>query len=75
MGPKNFWVRKTFWLQTKLWIQKKFQKTSKKISPQKLSQKMFVKIGSVTAEILVIWTNVARTYVAWTNATMTTAIC
>ena len=30
-----------------------------------------VKIGSVTAEILLIWTNVARTNVAWTNFYLT----
>ena len=30
-----------------------------------------VKIGPVTTEILLIWTNVARTNVAWTNVTMT----
>ena len=28
-----------------------------------------VKIGSVTAEIFLIWTNVARTNVAWINVT------
>ena len=28
-----------------------------------------VKIGSVTPEIFLIWTNVARTNVAWTNVT------
>ena len=30
-----------------------------------------VKIGSVTAEIFLIWTYVARTNVAWTNVTVT----
>ena len=30
---------------------------------------ILVKIGSVTAEIFLIWTNVARTNVAWTNVT------
>ena len=34
-----------------------------------------VKIGSVTAEIFLIWTNVARTNVAWTNVTVTVVIC
>ena len=34
-----------------------------------------VKIGSVTAEIFVIWTNVTWTNVAWANATMTVGIC
>ena len=27
----------------------------------------FIKIGAVTAEIFLIWTNVARTNIAWTN--------
>ena len=30
-----------------------------------------VKIGSVRAEIFLIWTNVAKTDVAWTNVTVT----
>ena len=29
------------------------------------------KMGSVTAEVLLIWTNVARTNVAWTNVDLT----
>ena len=33
-----------------------------------------VKIGLVTAEIFLIWTNVVRTNVAWTNVTMTVGI-
>ena len=39
--------------------------------PKKLGPKSFVKIRRVTAEILLIWTNVARVCVAWTNVTMT----
>jgi len=34
-----------------------------------------VKIGPVRAEILLIWRNVARTNVAWTNVTVTVYIC
>ena len=34
-----------------------------------------VKIGSVTAEIFLIRTNVARTNVAWTNVTVTVGMC
>ena len=30
-----------------------------------------MKIGSVRAEIFLIWTNVAKTNVAWTNVTVT----
>ena len=31
-------------------------------------------MGSVIAEILLLWTNVARTNVAWTNVTVTVRI-
>ena len=41
---------------------------------QKLCPKSFVKIGSVTAEIFMIWANFARTNVSWTNVTMTVEI-
>ena len=34
----------------------------------------FVNIRSVTAEIFLIWTDVARTNVAWTNVTATVGI-
>ena len=34
-----------------------------------------VKIGPVTAEILLIWTNVARTNVVWTSVTVLVYIC
>ena len=47
------------------------KKCSTKIkAPKKLGPKNLVEIGSVLVEILLIWTNVARTYVAWTNVTM-----
>ena len=47
----------------------------KKLRAQKnLGPKRLVTIGSVTAEILLIWTNVARTNVAWTNVTVTVGI-
>ena len=36
-----------------------------------MDPKSWMKIGSVTAEILLIWT----TYVAWTNVTITIGIC
>ena len=55
---KNFWVKKSFGSK----------------DPKKLDPKSSVKIGLVTPEILLIWTNVARTYVAWTNLTMTVGI-
>ena len=34
-----------------------------------------IQIGPVTAEILLIWTNVPRTNVAWTNVVVTVVIC
>ena len=37
--------------------------------------KSLVKIGSVTAEIFPIWTNVDWTNVAWTNVTVTVGMC
>ena len=33
-----------------------------------------IKIGSVTVEIFLIWTNVARTNVAWTNVNLIVGI-
>ena len=44
---------------------------SKKIKALKIfSSKSLVKIGSVTAEILLIWTNVDNTNVAWKDVSM-----
>ena len=39
------------------------------------SNKILVKIRSVTAETFLIWTNVKRTNVAWINITATVDIC
>ena len=56
----------------------------RQISPQQLNLlemvpgaylKTFVKIMSVTAELFLIWTNVARTNVAWTNVIVAVEIC
>ena len=60
-GPKNFWVKKIF--------------GSKKFWPPKFGSKSLVKRRSVTAEIMLIWTNVARTYVALANVAITVGIC
>ena len=49
-------------------------KSTKIMPPKKWSPKSLVKIGPVTAEILVIWTNVSRAYVALINATMSVLI-
>ena len=47
----------------------------KKIKARKIfGSNYLVKIGSVTAEIILIWTNVARTNVVLTNVTMTVGI-
>ena len=42
-------------------------------APKKLGHNCLVRLGSVRAEIFLILTNVARTNVAWTNATVTVA--
>ena len=42
--------------------------------PQKWDTKSLVKIGSVIAELLLIWTKVAKTNFAWTNVTLTVGI-
>ena len=67
LGPKfcvtKIWVRK--YLVQKIFGAKKvfFKKNfgPQKIRPKKLGPKIFVKIGSVTPEIMLIWTNVAGT--------------
>ena len=43
-------------------------------APKIFGPKSLVKIGSVIGEIFLIWTNVARTYDAWTNVTVTVGI-
>ena len=65
LGPKKFWVQKILGRQIfgkKIWLQKK-------------SKNILVKIDSVTAEIFLIWTNVAKTNVDWTNITIMVGIC
>ena len=44
---------------------------TKIMNPKKLGPKSLVKIRPVTAEILLIWTNVARAYVSRTNVDRT----
>ena len=43
--------------------------------PKKWGTKSLVKIGSVIAELFLIWTKVAKTNVAWTNVTVTVRMC
>ena len=54
MAPKKFGSNKML-----------VQKNS---GPQNIGFKNLVKIVSVTAEIFLIWTNVARTNVVWTKS-------
>ena len=57
-------------------ILKKMNFGSEKIKgPKKFGSKMLVIIGTVIAEIFLIWTNVARANAAWTNVTVTDEIC
>ena len=71
-GSKNFvskkillWVQKIFWSK-EVWSQQNLVRKAATI----LFLKRLVIIGSVTVEILLIWTNVARTNVALTNVTV-----
>ena len=74
-GPKNIWVKKgnifgpkNFWSKN---ILVKKSVVQKNVGPQKsrnpkMGPKILVKIGSLTAEVILLWTNVA-----WTNGTLT----
>ena len=64
--------------QTKCWSNNFCSKQIwlKKIKgQQKLGTKSLVKIGSVIAELFLVWTKVAKANVAWTNVTVTVFIC
>ena len=86
---RQFWVQRKidfeiFFGSNKLWalikfcVLKKFCPrtfwSTKIMTPKKLGPKSLVKIGPVTAEILLIWTNVTRAYVARKNVTITVDI-
>ena len=60
-------------VHTKFWSKKNL--VPKRFRPPKIGYKSLVKIKSVTAEIFLIWTNVARTNIVWTNVTVTDSIC
>ena len=66
-GPKSFRSIKSFgpkmFGSNKWWVQKVWVK-------QNSSSKKLVKMGSVAAEIYLIWTNVAKTNVTWINVTV-----
>ena len=51
-------------------LSKKDNGQQKSRLPKKLDPKKMDKIGSVKTEILLIWRNVARTYVTWKNVTI-----
>ena len=67
MGPKKFWIERKFDPEN---VGFKRIKACKK-----MGQKSLVKIRSLTAEIFLIWTDVARTNVAWTYVTVNVGIC
>ena len=81
---QKIWVRKKCWVQKKFGSNKKRKLGQKKFGPKhfglqklrpsKIGSKKFGQIRSVAAEILLPGTNVARTYVGWTNGTMTVDI-
>ena len=70
---EKFWVKK-FWVKKiKIFgVQNNFG--HKNEGPKKIGSKSLVKIRSVTTEIFMIWTNVARTYITWKNVTVTVGI-
>ena len=73
MGPKKFGFEKflclkNFLSENNLGRKKFYRRTFS--STKIMGPKSLVKIGPVTAEILMIWANVARAYVAWTNVTV-----
>ena len=67
-GSKKCLVQKIFRLK-EVWSKKDFWST------KTLVVEILVKIGAVTAKILLIYTNVARTYVGWTNIILIVRIC
>ena len=61
------------WVKKEVWSKKNLS-TKIKV-PTKIGLITLFKIGSVTAETLLICTNFARTYVTWTNVIITVGIC
>ena len=83
MDPKTSWVKKNLVqknLVLKILVKKnigsknKFWVTETVGMFKKGSQEPTFKIGSVSAEIFLIWTNVARTNIAWTNVAIAVEI-
>ena len=78
LGPLEFLVQ-NFLALNKCLVQNRIKKfgpktfwSTKIMTPKKLGQKCLVKIRPITVEILMIWANVARAYVALTNVTIWT---
>ena len=68
-GSVKFRLKK-FW-SNKILVKTEFGSKACK----KFGSNSFVKIGTVTAEIFLLWANVARTNVAWTIVTVKVGIC
>ena len=70
---EKFWVPKN-WFLKKFGSKKNLGK--KNFGPKKLKPpKNWVKIGSGTTELFMIWKKVVRTNIACTNVTVTFGIC
>ena len=76
-GAKEFGFQKIFWYKTFLgtnkimlneMMVKKYLGLKIFYCPEKLGPKSLAKIGPITAELFLIWTNVTRTNFAGTNA-------
>ena len=69
---KRYWIKENVG-QTNL-AQKVFGQIKLRAT-KKLGTKSLVKIGSVIAELFLVWTKVAKANVAWTNVTVAVFIC
>ena len=70
--PLLFWIQKILDQNSRA---KNFRSKKCRSTNSRPPKYYLVKIGSVTAKIFLIWTNVTRTNVAWTNVTVTVGIC
>ena len=71
---KNLLTQNAFGQKPKSRGWKKSDQKKNEVNKLKTPQNYLVKIESVTAEILLIWTNVARANVACTNVAITVGI-
>ena len=70
--PLLFWIQKILDQNSRA---KNFRSKKCRSTNSRPPKYYLVKIGSVTAKKFLIWTNVTRTNVAWTNVTVTVGIC